>query len=110
MVLSDLFLSVLEYNLKEIAYAADVAQLGYVPDVPAPTLIVGCVTGARLNRARVIQTGARERNQSREEKVVCVCSLARVSALSRACLLSRARVCSLARVLLARERLLRRLD
>lgn len=29
MVLSDLFLSVLEYNLKEIAYAADVAQLGY---------------------------------------------------------------------------------
>lgn len=30
MVLSDLFLSVLEYNLKEIAYAADVAQLGYV--------------------------------------------------------------------------------
>lgn len=30
MVQSDLFLSVLEYNLKEIAYAADVAQLGYV--------------------------------------------------------------------------------
>ena len=30
MVLADLFLSVLEYNLKEIAYAADVAQLGYV--------------------------------------------------------------------------------
>ena len=30
VVQSDLFLSVLEYNLKEIAYAADVAQLGYV--------------------------------------------------------------------------------
>ena len=30
LVLSDLFLSVLEYNLKEIAYAADVAQLGCV--------------------------------------------------------------------------------
>ena len=30
VVLSDLYLSVLEYNLKEIAYAADVAQLGYV--------------------------------------------------------------------------------
>ncbi|XP_027049416.1 nardilysin-like [Pocillopora damicornis] len=29
MVLSDVFLCVLEYNLKEIAYAADVAQLGY---------------------------------------------------------------------------------
>ena len=28
MVLSDVFLCVLEYNLKEIAYAADVAQLG----------------------------------------------------------------------------------
>lgn len=30
MVLADMFLSVLEYNLKEIAYAADVAQLAYV--------------------------------------------------------------------------------
>ena len=30
MVLADIFLSVLEYNLKEIAYAADVAQLAYV--------------------------------------------------------------------------------
>ena len=30
LVLSDLFLSVLEYNLKEIAYAADVAHLGCV--------------------------------------------------------------------------------
>ena len=30
VVLSDLFLGVLEYNLKEIAYAADVAQLGCV--------------------------------------------------------------------------------
>ncbi|XP_073259534.1 nardilysin-like [Porites lutea] len=29
MVLADMFLSVLEYNLKEIAYAADVAQLAY---------------------------------------------------------------------------------
>ena len=30
LILSDLFLSLLEYNLKEIAYAADVAQLGCV--------------------------------------------------------------------------------
>ena len=38
-----------------------------------------CVARVRLNRARVIQTGARGRSQSREEKV-------------RACLLSRARL------------------
>ena len=30
LVLCDLFLSVLEYNLKEIAYDANVAQLGWV--------------------------------------------------------------------------------
>ena len=39
--------------------------------------ILVSLAGARLNRARVIQSGARERNQSREEGVV--------SSNSRAC-------------------------
>ena len=63
-----------------------------------------CVAGARLNRARVIQTGARERSQSREEKVERALSLVRVFSLSCVSSLSRAR---LTRVLA--ERLLRRL-
>ena len=45
---------------------------------------LACVAGARLNRAQVIQTGACERSQSREEKVE--------RALSRACLHWRARL------------------
>ncbi|XP_078353430.1 nardilysin-like [Oculina patagonica] len=40
MVLSDLFLSVLEYNLKEIAYAADVAQLGYSMNVSETGIVL----------------------------------------------------------------------
>lgn len=40
VVLSDLFLGVLEYNLKEIAYAADVAQLGYSATVAETGIVL----------------------------------------------------------------------
>ena len=63
----------------------------------APSFLnfLACVAGARLNRARVIQSGARERNQSLEEGVK--------TALSRACLLSRARVTRVLAELLLRR-------
>ena len=75
-------------RLKNCAY--NIRGNGSRFDQPAPNpsykhksfSYIACVAGARLNRARVIQTGARERSQSREEKwrelsLACVYSYSR---------------------------------
>ena len=66
---------------------------GFVKRVKLSATPVACVTAARLNRARVrMQTGARDRSHSREEKAE--------GALFRA----RARVCALSRASYSRSR------